>query len=233
MEEAARYQCDVCQLTFQEMERLRDHMVYHLDPPYVCTFDPVNCSKRFPGTDRVREHVYKIHLKWRQYKCIFDESNCKLTFHYLKAAREHILSMHLRASILKCERPRCRFTTNSKRRLKIHYQKHENPKTFPCPAKGCKASFSRNKGRLSHIRTLHPDFDPEEYKKLFNLRRKKVDGVMEVINGEAVVVEEPSYSPFEAEMRRSQVTGIVPRSCSGYSVFVRIGHWNLISIHLN
>lgn len=42
--------------------------------------------------------------------------------------------------------------------------------------------------------------------------QKKVDGIIEVINVEPVLVESASYTPLEAEMRRAQVTGgnIVP-----------------------
>ena len=202
VEEAARYQCDVCALTFQEMERLRDHMTYHLDPPYQCNYDPTKCTMKFPNHDRARDHVYKAHLNWKQYQCIFDPDRCEAKFHYLKACREHVLTHHLHMLLIRCEELGCEFATNNKRRLAIHQRKHKNPRGFKCPVEGCKHAYTQNGGRLTHIKTAHPDFDPVLYEQLKLPVTKKVDGIIEVINGEAVVVESSSYTPLEAEMRR-------------------------------
>lgn len=212
MEEAARYQCDVCSLTFQEMERLRDHMTYHLEPQYQCNYDPSSCTARFPNHDRARDHIYKTHLNWRQYGCIFDPDKCQVRFHYLKACREHILSTHLRIHLISCEEPNCTFSTNNKRRLKIHMNKHINPKSYACPVENCNHTYTHNGGRLNHIRTAHPELDPNEVKKLKQTIPKRVDGIMAVIDGEPVVVQSSTYTPLEAEMRRAQVTGtnIIP-----------------------
>lgn len=85
-------------------------------------------------------------------------------------------------------------------------QKYKNPESSECPVEGCNHADSQNGGRLNHIKSAYPDFDPEMFHQLQMTVQTKVDGIMEVTNRELVLVESVSYTPLEAEIRRTQVT---------------------------
>ena len=224
MEEGARYQCDVCSLTFEKLDSLRAHMAFHVGKQYVCSV--AGCSKQSASQEIARDHA-EAHIKWKQYQCIFDPVMCTREFvdHY--RVREHVLRDHLGIKPFKCSQ--CESSYVSSKELERHIKsrhmenhrcpviigqfkdkakaekgKYRNEEGIQCPHK-----FTDHNRRVHHIRKRHPEYDIEGFLEAWNREHGaslRVEGTMEFIDGEFKITEAPNYGPEEAEYRRAGKT---------------------------
>lgn len=218
MEEGARYQCDVCSLTFEKLDSLRAHMAFHVGKQYICTVE--GCLKESASLEIARDHA-EAHIKWKQYQCIFDPQLCARDFvdHY--RVRQHVLRDHLGIKPFKCDQ--CDSSYVSEKELNRH-EKARHTENFRCPVivstykdserkkihpqgggTQCSSTFADHNRRLHHIRKCHPEYDIDSFIEEWNREHGaslRIEGTMEFIDGEFKITEVPNYGPEEAEYRR-------------------------------
>ncbi|XP_030842900.1 PR domain zinc finger protein 2-like [Strongylocentrotus purpuratus] len=79
--------CNVCELPFDSMKLLTQHVVAHAeDFPYKCEF----CVKLFETTDMLASHRYDLHRVGKMYCC----SECQQEFAYLSNLKQHQVDIH-------------------------------------------------------------------------------------------------------------------------------------------
>ncbi|XP_072175142.1 uncharacterized protein [Diadema setosum] len=79
--------CNVCEVPFDSMKLLTQHVVAHAeDFPYKCEF----CVKLFETTDLLASHRYGLHRVGKMFCC----SECQQEFAYLSNLKQHQADMH-------------------------------------------------------------------------------------------------------------------------------------------
>lgn len=133
----------------QEHENnLRGIKVLHND----VQFDETSCKYCFYKSESAKER--SIHEESHKFELKpFHCPSCSIVFLKVGCLRDHYIRLHKQPRSFSCNYEGCELAFNSKARLTIHLQKHENPFAYECME--CHKRFSEEISLKTHIKTIH------------------------------------------------------------------------------
>lgn len=144
-EESERYQCNICQVCFADLNELDSHVRQHfnLDIRYKCNV----CDNSFFDVDHLVKHTDTVHGPTN---ITFNCYVCGNLFTSVDAFVKHDHEHKKLSSDLNCSE--CGETFSSLISLNLHKKSHTLPRTQPYACQKCSLRFSRSEDLHNHIR---------------------------------------------------------------------------------
>lgn len=108
--------CEICGKMYPTMNRLKNHLIYHDDPKYICDIE--GCSKKFFVQELLISHK-KTHIGQRDFACHLCDKKYFLSSHLTR----HILHFHKQLKVA-CELPGCTSKFARKETYRNHVLSH-------------------------------------------------------------------------------------------------------------